>query len=112
MPQVSTKVATIAASASLSDAINTGGGLPVAIQMPAAWTSAALTFQGSMDGSTYQSIYCSDGTEYSIVAAVATNVAGFDSSIFVGFNYIKIRSGTAGSPVTQGAERGLIIAFL
>lgn len=103
-----TEVATIANGASLSGAVQIDPDtVPVAIQMPAAWTAAALTFQGSADGVTYGDLY-DGGTELNIATA-ANRLVHLDWTKFVGLRYLKIRSGTSGTPVNQGADRALKI---
>lgn len=102
---------TIAASAALASALYVGPGRLVSIQMPAAWTTANLTFQGSADGTTYTDIYDKAGTELSVTAAASQMLllqtllaqGGLDGAL-----WLKIRSGTTGSPVNQGAARSLI----
>lgn len=81
------------------------GKVPVAIIMPATWATAALTFQFSFDNETYYNVY-SSGSEYSVAGDDAQCVV-LDYTKFLGVNYIKIRSGTASSPVNQTANRTL-----
>jgi len=96
--------ATIANGASLSDAINLRGEVLVGIEMPAAWTAANLTFQASMDNATYLNVYSAAGAEL-VVTAAASQFIWVDPSNFAGCRWIKVRSGTSGTPVNQGAER-------
>ncbi len=98
--------ATIANGASLSGAIYLGIGTMCAIQMPAAWTAASLSFQGSTDGSTYNDMYDSSGVEITIAASASQYIV-LDPSAFMGFVWVKLRSGTTGTPVNQGAARAL-----
>lgn len=102
-------VFTVATSDTISAAVALGGARVLGIQMPATWTAAALTFLGSVDGSTYQSIYDSAGSEVSITAVQAHYVALPDTSVLAGLNYLKVRSGTVGSPVQQAADRTLVL---
>jgi len=60
--QRTTKTATIAQGASLSDAVDTGGLTILSILMPATWDAAVLTFQGSLDGVTYGNVYDESAT--------------------------------------------------
>ena len=97
--------AEIAASGSLSPAVR----LPPAcylsaIIMPAAWTAANLTFQGSHEGSTYNDIYDEYGSELVVNAAAATHIV-LQPAIWSGTRFLKIRSGTTGTPVNQAAAR-------
>lgn len=108
-PRVSGTV-TIANGASLSDALDLVHRTLCAILMPASWTAAGLTFQGSADGVTYGNIYDADGE-----AALTSTVVGasrlliLNPAAFVGARYVKVRSGTSGTPASQGAERVLTL---
>lgn len=112
-PVVST--ATIANGAALSSAIALGGRTYFAFSMPAAWTTAAITFLASSEeGGTYLPVYKEDGTELSISssnAAVdrAISFGATTLSYLAPFKYIKLRSGVAATPVNQGAARTFII---
>lgn len=92
---------TIANGQSLSGAISLGGGLLAAVAMPSGWTAAALSFQASDDGDTYRDVHNDDGAEYTVITAASRHVA-IDPSKFSGAQWIKVRSGTAGTPVNQG----------
>ena len=96
----------IAAGVSLSAACPLGALTLVGISMPTAWTAAALTFQVSPDGgTTWQELYDGAGNAVTIQAAAGQFVIPLaDPSYFWrGINMIKVRSGTAGSPVVQVA---------
>lgn len=90
--------ATIANAATVSDAQYIGDKIPVALQMPAAFTGTAMTFQGSWDGTTYQAINTA-GSAYSETVA-ASKMIYLDGSKFIGFRFIKLVSGS-----TEGAQR-------
>jgi hypothetical protein len=100
-----TLTASIAQDASLSGAVNLAGRAVCSILMSAVWDTAALTFQGSLDGATYGNIYdATTGAEYSIAATAALAGVGITvppNSPLLGWNYIKVRSGTAASAVNQ-----------
>ena len=91
---------TILTNESLSDAVDLGGGLLEGVLMPAVWTAATISFEGSMDNANFYEI--GDGTaEISLVAD-----AGWFISIPAGIlngagRYLKIRSGTSVVPVVQ-----------
>ena len=95
--------------ASLSDAVRLSGSALTEIVMPAAWTPAGITFQTSHDGVTYQDMWRSG--EVAVVVAAAQNVR-LDPGDFIGINYIKLRSGTSGTPVNQGAARTINVMLL
>jgi hypothetical protein len=98
---------TITSGASLSGAIPLGDSALVAIAMPAAWDTAAITFQASVDGTTWGEL---QGISAVVsVTAAAGQVIAIDPAIWRGINMIKVRSGTSGSPVTQSADRALTL---
>lgn len=82
----------------------------VAIIMPASWTTADLTFQASNDDTTFYNFYNAAGTEVT-VEADASRWIGIDPVDFSGVAYMKVRSGTSGTPVAQGADRTLTFLF-
>lgn len=100
--------ATIANGASLSAAIDLGDSRALAaIVMPASWTTANLTFQASPDGTSYFDLY--DGGAERSVTASTSRVIAVTIVDWLGLRYLKIRSGTSGTPVTQGADRTLTL---
>jgi len=97
----------IASGQSLSAAINLGGRIPCGFFIPAAWTAAGLTFQGSPDGVTFVDVW--DATAEVTVAAVVSRYVSADPLKFYGLNYIKVRSGTGASAVSQAGARVVTI---
>ena len=97
---------TIANGASLSGALILGLRSLFALELPAAWTTAAVTFAVSRDGTTYVPLNDVDG-EVTIGSAVAVASAGIsvDPVLFAGWSHVKVRSGTSASPVNQGGAR-------
>ena len=79
--------------------------------MPAVWDAADLTFQVSDDGgTTFRNLYWDWGPELVIDAAAAITI---ELSPFVGLHNIdqlKIRSGTAGTPVVTTDDRIILLA--
>jgi hypothetical protein len=104
--QVLTFPVTIASGGSLSGAANLGSGKLVGIIMPASWTAADLTFNVTADGTNYFNLY-DDVVERTIpsAAAAASHFIGLDYRQWLMVQGIKVRSGTAGIPVNQGADR-------
>ena len=102
---------TIANGSSLSDALNIGNRDVFALIMPAAWTSAGLTFQGSFDGTNYYNLYDDAGNEISFTVGASRYVVIASPAKFFGLKKLKIRSGTSGSAVNQAADRviGVIV---
>ncbi len=102
VPAVAT--ATIANNESLSDAVVVGGRHLVLLQVPAI-TSATLSFEVQVEqGGDFQDLYTDDGTEYTVGSAF-TGARTFLLPWLAGVYAFKVRSGTSGSPVNQGAER-------
>jgi hypothetical protein len=116
--------AIITTGTALSAAINldTAAGVPENMQsisqrvgmrlggiiMPPAWTAASLSFQISADGVTFADLRDRFDTE--ITATVTANNAYlFDLVDWVTFPWLRIRSGTAVTPVNQVASRTLTL---
>lgn len=103
--------ASIGAGASLSASIDLGDDNRFAgLQLPATWTAAVITLQGSHDGVTFADIYTS-GIELSLPAAISRMIL-VDRNMFAGVRYIKVRSGTGTVPVLQVALVSLQILRL
>lgn len=106
MSQITNVSVTIANGAALSGAVKLGGATLLGIEMPAAWTAAGLTFQHSIDGTNFFDMYDSAGSEVTLVV-VAAHYVFLPPANWSGIIYLKVRSGTGGTPVNQGAERVL-----
>ena len=107
-----TQTATIASGQALSSTLRIEDGFkPTAILLPAAIDGTKFTFQVSLDGSTWQNLFTSytDAAELymSIAASAAARVDWFPSWP----RYVKIRSGTAGTPTNQTADRAVVVVF-
>jgi len=103
--------ATIATGAALSGAIDLGGQLLCSIALPSGWTTASLTFQASHDNVTYRNVYSTDGTELTVTSATADRHVVLDPANFAGVQFVKIRSGTSGTPVNQTGGDDLILGL-
>jgi len=99
---------TISNGTSLSSAIDFGASTLFGIQIPSSWTTANLTFQASADGVTYGNLYDSTGTEVTVTAAASEFIVFASPAPWLGIRYLKIRSGTSGTPVNQAADRALL----
>jgi hypothetical protein len=100
-----TEQVTIAAGTALSNAVNLGDKTLSAIVIPAAWSTAALSFQASDDGgATWHDHFDWLGNEISAASAdvVAGRRIAVDPSSFRDVDMIKLRSGLTASPVNQG----------
>ena len=119
--------ATIATGASLSGVAIVAGLRPHAVQIPATWTAANLTFQVASaltyavdsddlsgydagdDTSTWSNLYDAAGNEYVVVVSSAGSYIILDPAAFDTVRYLKIRSGTASVPVNQAETRVLTL---
>ncbi|MGA8094773.1 MAG: hypothetical protein WBV35_07230 [Steroidobacteraceae bacterium] len=99
--------AAIAEGAALSAQVDIGGYTLIGVFVPANWTTAALTFQGSPDdGTTWGEVYDITGVPIEITSLTGGSVGYFvalDPTRFRGLRSLKIRSGTVGAPVVQTA---------
>lgn len=85
------------------------GCTPAAIEMPSAWDTGNLTFSvASTLSGTYKNVYDEFGTEVTVTAA-ASRFIRLSPADWWSMRYLKIRSGTSGTPVTQTAARTLTI---
>ncbi len=106
----STATATIANGASLSGAVFLGDKVLSAIQMPAGWDAAALTFQVSNDGgTTWNELLDATGTAITVASPAAAKRYEVDATQFKSSLFLKVRSGTSSVPVNQTASRSLIL---
>jgi hypothetical protein len=102
-----TATATIALGASLSGGIYLGAGQLCGLVLPTGWDTASITFQSSMDGTIWLDFYDDGGNEVVLTPATA-KYTPLDAGTFGGVVYLKVRSGTAGSPVNQSAARAIV----
>lgn len=112
-----TVTATIANGASLSGAVDLGGYRVAALDMPAGWTAAALTFQASNTDGSYGDLYDEAGAEVTVpsaaVAASRRIVPGSTLALhLLAHRYLKVRSGTAAAAVAQAAERAITLVLV
>lgn len=97
---------TIAASGTTTGVINTGGFALCGILFPAAFTGTTVTFQVSVDGTTFVSLKTTtSGTALSYTVAQGT-FAAINPQDFQGVKYLKIVSGS-----TEGSARTLTLAL-
>lgn len=107
-----TQTATIADGASLSGVVDCSGGTLSRIGIPASWTTANLTFSTSPDGVTFSDLYDSFGTEYTVTVGGSSRAIIVPIIDFIGVRFLKIRSGTTGTPVNQSGAKALTLTFL
>ncbi len=92
--------------ASLSDPADLWGCLVGAIQLPSAMTGTSLSFQGSYDGYTFADIYDDTGAEVNPTSA-AGHMVLLDPATFGCIRYLKVRSGTTGTPTAEPQTRNI-----
>lgn len=113
--QIGYKRVTITSGTSLSDSIEVGDGVLMGIHMPAAWTAAGMTFQGSQFGTTFDDVYKDNGdgtlTEVNIGVSASKFITALDPTIFGAFSFLKIRSGVTALAVNQAADRTILLLF-
>jgi hypothetical protein len=99
----------ISSGTSLSAEVDLGNKVLVGIAMPAAaWTAAVLTFQASFDGGVTWLNMQTASAELSYTASFGQYIA-VDPTLWRGVNAIKVRSGTAGTPVSQAVNATLTL---
>jgi len=109
-PLLETTTATIPAGGSVSPAVDLHGGKIVAIQLGGtAWDAAGITFQASADNVTYNDVYDESGNEVALTVDASRYIV-FDSvENLRGVRYLKVRSGTTGTPVNQTAATAVTL---
>jgi len=101
---------TIANGTALSAAVDFKSCTPLRLYVSAAHTAANYTFQTSADGTNYGDLRDMFGGEVTAVVVAAGDVIALDPATFAGIRYLKLRSGTSGTPVNQGAARTITVA--
>ncbi len=97
----------IASGSALSDSIHCGDAIPQAFYIPTI-DSAKLTFQASVDGSTWYE--CNDSTNSTITEPTTSGDIYLTAPDGLeGANYLKIRTGTSGSPTNQSSDRTITV---
>jgi hypothetical protein len=103
---------TIALNAALSDQADLEGYALVGILMPSAWTAASLTFQvAATSGGTFCDVYDDAGAEVTVSAAASRYIGltTADALCLSAARFLKLRSGTTGTPVNQAAARTITL---
>lgn len=105
---------TIENGAALSDELGVGADRIVGIVMPTDWTAANITLQAAVGQSatnppviTWGDVVDDAGTELVLATAPSADeyVAIADTRPLLALGVVRLRSGTVGVPVNQGAER-------
>lgn len=96
----------------ISNAAKINRNLLAAVIPIGGWTSAKITFSGSVDGSNFYPIFKQDGTELEITTVTVGVALTIEDMIPLScWNWIKVRRGTNASPVTQTSARDLVLIF-
>jgi len=94
---------TIAASGSLSGAIDLGNYTLCGVRTDSAWDGGAISFASSTAiGGTYVPVISASGAEVTTGSIAASKHAALDPADFVGVQFLKIQSGTSAAVVAQG----------
>ena len=108
MSYIDLQTALINAGASLSAEIPLGEKTLVGVIIPAAWDAAGLTFQATPDDVTFSEMVDGAGNAISLTVAAGQFVL-IDPAKWRGVTGIKVRSGTISVPVSQTANRSIIL---
>ncbi len=82
----------------------------LSLYLPNDWTTAKITFLGctTPDGTFKQVVKGTDGAELEIASLTASKTIGLDGilvEVLITVPYLKLRSGTAATPVDQGTDK-------
>lgn len=111
-PTRSAVTASIANGASVSGTVDLTNTAILGFVAPAAWTAAALNIEVSTNGSTWVTAGLIDSYGSSVSSwSSVTAGAGYsvDAAAMLPWQYVRFRSGTAASPVNQGAQRDFTV---
>lgn len=99
---------TIPNGASVSGTIDLTDTSLLGFVSPDAWTTAALNLEVSDDGTNWSSAYDAFGAQIgSLASPVVASRYAVDMASLLPWRYVRFRSGTAASPVAQGADRSI-----
>lgn len=105
-------LATLAFNGALTASFYLKGLLATKLYLPPTWSATAtqLTVQTSVDNVTFSNLYRGDtGAEYPISGAFASRCLLLNPNDLLGIHYIRLRSGTSGSPVSQSGSVVLVV---
>jgi len=95
---------TITSGQSLSAGVDLGVFRLVGLSMPTTLEPTTLTFQSSFDGTNWNNIFTSAGTEVTVISAASRRIIVAPAD-FYGVRYLRVRGGTSGVPTTVAADR-------
>lgn len=103
------KTATILNGASQSNTIQVAESVRiVGLVMPAAWTAAAITLLGSLDGQNFLPVHDAAGTEVTYVVD-ANRIVDLTNQRRNSLRFFRLRSGTTALPVVQLGDRAITV---
>lgn len=108
----STTTATIANGASVSGTVDLTDTSLLGFIAPAAWTTAELNIEVSVDNTNWVTAGVLDGSGSNVSrwSAVTAGAAySVDVVNMLPYRFVRFRSGTAASPVNQGADRAFTV---
>jgi hypothetical protein len=109
--QRDTKTAVIQNGGSVSGSIDLAATALIGFIAPSEWTAAAMQIEVSTDNSTWATVvqdqYGSATGNYSAITAAAAYAV--DAVGLLPYRYVRLRSGSAASPVNQGADRAFTL---
>lgn len=108
MPFNSTTTATITSGQAVSAGVDLGEQRLAGIILPAGWDAASLSFQTSIDGTNWVELADTSGL-IGVAAPAVGRMMMVDPATFYGVRWLKVRSGTAASPVNQTAGRDITL---
>ena len=94
---------TVAAGASLSGASTKRNGYRlVGLCTASTWDAAKISFAVSNDDTTYYTLYDETGAEINVSSAITGAAAiALNPADFIGWDYVKVRSGLVGAATNQ-----------
>ncbi len=98
-------VFTIDIQGTVSDEIDLQGFDAMRINMPVAWTAADMTFQLHDGDEVWRDVYWDWGAELVIAVAAGLSIELSVFNLLKHLRFLRIRSGTTGTPVAQDAAR-------
>jgi len=103
----------IAAGQALSAPVASVGYGVCLLLLPAAWTDAPLTVQGSLDEgepATWADLHDHLGNEV-VLTVAAGRALTLPPTLLLGWRWLRLRSGLAAAPVDQAAERPITLGI-
>lgn len=95
-------IATVAVGNTVSDIIYLNETIPTGfIVSGSVITGSLVSFMVSNDGTNFYPLYDSSSTEVSLTVSTTPKAYSLNPEVFMGWNFVKARLGTSGSPKAQ-----------